>query len=39
MAIHESKCFKVSDTGFCMAGRSNAIIKNGFAKNRKQQYL
>ena len=29
---------KVSDTGICPTCKSKKIIKNGFTKNRKQQY-
>lgn len=32
-------CYKISNTGICPNCHSKAIIKNGFTKNRKQQYF
>lgn len=32
-------CSKVSDTVICLKCKSKAIIKNGFTKNKKQQYF
>jgi len=34
----DTTCFKVSDTEICPNCKSKNIIKNGFTKNRKQQY-
>lgn len=33
-----TSCFKVSDIKICVFCRSDKIIKNGFTKNKKQQY-
>ena len=38
MIKNATSCFKVSDIGICPNCQSKAIIKNGFTKNRKQQY-
>ena len=38
MINKELSCFKVSDTGICPKCKSKTIIKNGFTKNKKQQY-
>ncbi|RAR75406.1 IS1/IS1595 family N-terminal zinc-binding domain-containing protein [Flavobacterium aciduliphilum] len=38
MILKETSCVKVSDTQICPKCKSKAIIKNGFTKNRKQQY-
>lgn len=38
MIHNDTSCFKVSDTQICPKCKSKAIIKNGFTKNRKQQY-
>ncbi|MCF6129100.1 IS1 family transposase [Flavobacterium sp. AS60] len=38
MIKNDTSCFKVSDTGICPNCKSKKIIKNGFTKNRKQQY-
>jgi len=38
MKKNDTTCFKVSDTGICPNCKSKKIIKNGFTKNRKQQY-
>ncbi|WP_396150950.1 IS1 family transposase [Flavobacterium sp.] len=34
----DTTCIKISDTGICPNCKSKEIIKNGFTKNRKQQY-
>jgi len=39
MKKNDTTCFKVSDAGICPNCKSKTIIKNGFTKNRKQQYL
>src|SRR5690606_18546164 len=31
-------CFKVSDTGICPHCKGKELVKNGFTKNKKQQY-
>gem|GEM_PF-4737565 len=36
---NDTTCFRISDTGICPHCKSKTIIKNGFTKNRKQQYL
>lgn len=33
-----TSCFKVSDIKICVCCKSDKIIKNGFTKNKKQQY-
>jgi insertion element IS1 protein InsB len=38
MINNETLCFRVSDTQICTKCKSKAIIKNGFTKNKKQQY-
>ena len=38
MINNDTSCIKVSDTGICPKCKSKEIIKNGFTKNRKQQY-
>lgn len=38
MIKNETSCIKVSDVGICPHCKSRSIIKNGFTKNRKQQY-
>ena len=38
MIINDTLCIKVSDTQICPKCKSKVIIKNGFTKNRKQQY-
>ena len=38
MIDNDTLCFKVSDTQICLKCKSKEIIKNGFTKNRKQQY-
>lgn len=38
MSKIEASCIKVSDGLFCQYCQSKNIIKNGFAKNKKQQY-
>lgn len=38
MLKNSTSCSKVSDTGVCPNCQSKSIIKNGFTKNRKQQY-
>ncbi len=38
MSKIETSCIKVSDGLFCQYCQSKNIIKNGFAKNKKQQY-
>lgn len=38
MKKNDTTCYKVSDTGICPNCKSKKIIKNGFTKNRKQQY-
>lgn len=38
MVKNDILCYKVSDIGFCPHCKSKAIIKNGFTKNRKQQF-
>ena len=37
-SVYGSSCIKVSDLEICIFCKSNKIIKNGFTKNRKQQY-
>lgn len=39
MKKNDTTCCKVSDTGICNNCKSKKIIKNGFTKNRKQQYF
>lgn len=39
MKKSDTKCFKISDIGICPNCKSKMIIKNGFIKNRKQQYF
>jgi IS1 family transposase/transposase-like protein len=39
MKKNDTTCFKVSDAGTCPNCKSKKIIKNGFTKNRKQQYF
>ena len=39
MVKNETLCIKVSDTGICPKCKSKDIIKNGFTKNKKQQYI
>jgi insertion element IS1 protein InsB len=39
MIKNETLCIKVSDTGICPKCKSKDIIKNGFTKNKKQQYI
>jgi insertion element IS1 protein InsB len=36
--LQDISCYKVSDLGFCPNCKSRTIIKNGFTKNKKQQY-
>ncbi len=38
MEKSSASCSKVSDGLFCIYCKSKAIIKNGFTKNKKQQY-
>ncbi|HRE77741.1 MAG TPA: IS1 family transposase [Flavobacterium sp.] len=38
MKKSDTTCFKISDIGICPHCKSNQIIKNGFTKNRKQQF-
>lgn len=38
MKKNDTTCFKISDTGICSNCKSKKIIKNGFTKNRKQQF-
>ena len=35
---NDTTCIRVSDTGICPNCKSKQIIKNGFTKNRKQQF-
>ena len=39
MVKNETLCIKVSDTGICPKCKSKEIIKNGFTKNKKQQFV
>lgn len=39
MIKNEISCIKVSDTGICPKCNSKDIIKNGYTKNKKQQYF
>ena len=39
MKKSDTTCIRVSDTGICPNCKSKKIIKNGFTKNRKQQYF
>lgn len=39
MIKNEISCIKVSDTGVCPKCKSKDVIKNGFTKNKKQQYI
>ncbi|HLV52266.1 MAG TPA: hypothetical protein VKY44_09980, partial [Flavobacterium sp.] len=32
-------CFKVSDAGICPKCKGKNLAKNGFTKNRKQQFV
>ena len=34
-----SSCFKISDTGICPYRSGRKLIKNGFTKNKKQQFV
>ena len=38
MEKNKSSCFKVSDTGICPHCKGKELVKNGFTKNKKQQY-
>lgn len=38
MMLQAKSFYKVSDLGFCPNCKSSTIIKNGFTKNKKQQY-
>jgi insertion element IS1 protein InsB len=38
MMLQARSCYKVSDLGFCPKCKNNDIVKNGFTKNKKQQY-
>jgi len=35
---NDTKCYRIIDTGICPHCKSKKIIKNGFTKNRKQQF-
>ncbi|RKS00589.1 IS1 family transposase [Flavobacterium sp. 102] len=39
MIKNDTSCFRISDAGICPNCKSKSIIKNGFAKNQKQQYV
>ena len=39
MIKNETSCIRVSDTGICPKCKSKHIIKNGFTKNKKQQFV
>lgn len=38
MTQNQTSCFKVSDTQICPHCRTKKLIKNGFTKNKKQQF-
>lgn len=38
MEKSKRSCFKVSDTGICPHCKGKELVKNGFTKNKKQQY-
>ena len=38
MIKNDTSCIKISDTGICPNCKSKNLVKNGFTKNKKQQY-